>query len=201
MLKEILDKHGSDKSSKHQYHLVYENEFKKFRNEKINLLEIGILGGSSLKTWLDYFPNANIYAIDILDKNQVEVLGNSRISYLQHDSTNKNLTNEVKKWNVEFDIIIEDGLHTPDANQQTFENLIDFLKPNGSYYIEDFFPMHLMNENDFSTDSGKWLLKNKHWSVEKVEKFLSSIVKFNFEVFDNRHLTNEQDSFIIKIKK
>jgi len=201
MLKEILDKHRSDKSSKHQYHLVYEKEFQNFKNKKINILEIGILGGSSLKTWLEYFPNANVYAIDILDKSQVEILNDPRIFYLQHDSTDKNIMEEVKKWNVEFDIIVEDGLHTPEANQRTFENLFDFLKSGGSYYIEDFFPMHIMTDSDFNTDSGKWLLKNKFWSTVEVEKVLNFISKFNFEIFDNRHLTNEQDSYIIKVTK
>ena len=200
MLKEILDKYGSDKSSKHQYHLIYEKEFQHIRNNKINLLEIGILGGSSLKTWLEYFPNAYIYCIDIIDKTSVEILSHPRISYLQHDSTDKKLKEQVKKWNTEFDMIIEDGLHTPAANQKTFENLYSFIKPGGSYYIEDFFPIHLMTKSDFETESGKWVLKNKNWSIEEVKKFLNFLSEFQFEMFDNRDITREQDSYIIKIK-
>ena len=39
----------------------------------------------------------------------------------------------------EFDIIIEDGLHTQSANISFFENSIHKLKKNGYYIIEDVY--------------------------------------------------------------
>ena len=45
---------------------IYENYLDKFlSNERLNLLEIGILGGSSLKMWREYFPKATILGADI----------------------------------------------------------------------------------------------------------------------------------------
>ena len=45
---------------------MYHRHFKKFRGKAINLLEIGLLGGGSLKMWRKYFGNkANIYGVDI----------------------------------------------------------------------------------------------------------------------------------------
>lgn len=201
MLESLFKKYNSDKGSKHHYHLVYDNDFKELRNKKINFLEIGILGGASLKTWLEYFPNASIYAIDIISKDSVEILNNQRITYLQHDSTDDKIIDEIEKWGVNFDIIIEDGLHTPTANKKTFENLYRFLNIDGNYYIEDFFPIHLMNKDDYKTKSGQWVKENENWSVEQVNSFISFISNFNYETFDNRKLTSEQDSFIFKIKK
>jgi D-glycero-alpha-D-manno-heptose-7-phosphate kinase len=39
----------------------YEQKFKDLRFEKINILEIGFLIGSSVFSWLEYFENAKIY--------------------------------------------------------------------------------------------------------------------------------------------
>ena len=36
-----------------------------------------------------------------------------------------------------FDLIIDDGLHTNEANIKLFEESFKFLKPNGIYIIED----------------------------------------------------------------
>jgi cephalosporin hydroxylase len=201
MLKEILNKHGSDKGKKHHYDLIYEKDFLSLKNQKINLLEVGILGGSSLKTWLEYFPNANIYAIDIIDKDSVEILNHPRIKYLKYDSTDKNIVKEIQKWKVNFDIIIEDGLHTPIANQRTFENFWPFLNDKGTYYIEDFFPLDIMTDLDYSSKSGKWVRKNPDWNIEGVNNFLKFISNYSFETFDNRAISLEQDSFIFKITK
>lgn len=202
MLKELFKKYNSDKGFKHHYDKVYDVDFLNLKNKKINLLEIGILGGSSIKTWLEYFPNATIYAIDILPKDSVEILNNNRVRYLQHDSTDANIIDLVKQWNVQFDIIIEDGLHTPSANLNTFKNLIPFLKKDCYYYIEDFFPLHLMSDTDFDSKCGKFLKKKENvWNLKEVNNFLNYISKYNYKIYDHRSISQKQDSFIFKILK
>ena len=44
---------------------IYEKYFSVFKSKKINILEIGIDDGGSLKLWRKYFPNANIVGMDI----------------------------------------------------------------------------------------------------------------------------------------
>lgn len=44
-----------------------------------------------------------------------------------------------------FDIIIDDGLHTTDANINLFRNSFDKLKKNGIYIIEDIHNLELNN--------------------------------------------------------
>ena len=63
-LEQILNLYGSDKSTKHYYHTIYEPYFEKIRYDKINILEVGILDGKSMLAWLEYFPNAEIYGIE-----------------------------------------------------------------------------------------------------------------------------------------
>ena len=43
---------------------VYEEYFSTYRNEKINLLEIGVAHSGSIRLWNDYFKDAQIYGID-----------------------------------------------------------------------------------------------------------------------------------------
>ena len=66
----ILDRisiaRGTDKSSIcHNYCNKYEKYFPFKRYEKLNILEIGVLDGQSLRVWKEYFFNSNILCIDI----------------------------------------------------------------------------------------------------------------------------------------
>ena len=47
------------------YFDIYEQYLAPMKNEPINLLEIGVLGGKSLRVWADYFPKAKIFGLDI----------------------------------------------------------------------------------------------------------------------------------------
>ena len=201
MLRSIFNSNYCLKGKMHSYDIFYEKEFEKNRLEPLNILEIGIFKGASANSWIEYFPNANYYCVDIKIKEEAKkILDHPRITYLELDSTTS-ITHEKKFKDLLFDIIIDDGLHTPEGNQKTFENFFPLLKNNCCYYIEDFFPIHLMSKSDYETRSGQWVKENKNWTLEKVNNFLNFISKYNFEIFDNRHLTKEQDSFIFKIKK
>ena len=72
-LDEIFNANGTDKGSQfgcpgyapHNLGPVYEEAFAPLRLEPIKLLEIGVQGGASIKSWLEYFPSAQIYGIDL----------------------------------------------------------------------------------------------------------------------------------------
>ena len=52
----------TDKSSKyHNYTKYYEKYFEKYLNENINLLEVGVANGCSLKLWEKYFKKGIIF--------------------------------------------------------------------------------------------------------------------------------------------
>ena len=46
---------------------IYSNYFKDYRDKEINLLEIGVDKGDSLKIWRKYFTKAKICGIDIVN--------------------------------------------------------------------------------------------------------------------------------------
>lgn len=143
-LRDMFDKHGSDKGSKkHKYDRCYEEFFEPVRNDEINLLEIGCFKGDSTAAFREYFPNGNIYTIDIFERHtaeSIDVLKQDRVHWLKHDTMHAGLPHAIRKtWgpDIQFDFIIDDGAHWPIANRLTFENCFDFLKEGGSYFIED----------------------------------------------------------------
>lgn len=131
-LYELGLKYDTDKSTKHLFTVVYDIYFNELREQNINLLEIGILNGSSLKCWNEYFKNANIYGADIKD-----------CSMYDSDKIKTFITNQLKVEELMLlpknnDIIIDDGGHTMEQQQITFKTLfLDNLKSGGIYIIED----------------------------------------------------------------
>ena len=57
----------------------------------------------------------------------------------------------------------------------TFENFIDFLKPTGSYYIEDVW---MLNRNN--NMSHYWVKKHPNdFTMEKYKQLIESLTKLN----------------------
>ena len=142
-LNSIFIQNGCDKGTKHTYSKVYEKDMEKFRNEKINLCEIGIFKGASIASWLEYFPNATIYGVDTFQRinpEEIEVLQNPRVKWLIADSLKAGVGIKIQKeWgDVKFDFMIDDGLHTPEANALTFQNFSPFLKKCGILLMSCF---------------------------------------------------------------
>lgn len=57
------EKYKTDKFN-HGYTKVYYEVMKDFRNEYVDIFEIGIFFGASIKMWEEFFPNGRIYGID-----------------------------------------------------------------------------------------------------------------------------------------
>ena len=150
-LTEIIDLYGSDKNLSN-YTPKYEEVFEPIRNEKFSMLEIGIgtiipgvqssmvntsvpnyKPGASLRSWQEYFKNAMIYGGDIQFDTQFE---EDRIKTFLFDSTSK-FECDVALEDMKFKIIIDDGLHTAEAQISTFNNLYERLENGGYYVIED----------------------------------------------------------------
>src|ERR671910_2135449 len=63
--------------SQHNYTELYERLLFDRKDDRITVFEIGVAEGGSLAMWQSYFPNARIFAIDILDKSQ---FNNARVT-------------------------------------------------------------------------------------------------------------------------
>ena len=203
-LKELFDKYECDKSLKHGYDTVYQKLFEPLQDKEINILEVGIFKGASTSALYEFFPKANIYALDIFVRTSakdVKILREDRCHWLKADSTNPSVRSQIKLAfpNVRFDIIIDDGLHTPKANAQTFENLRPLLKEGGSYIIEDVWPLERMTSEQLQHP---WLKRYpERYNNLDNEMFLTTLDKSGLKItrHDLRKKTSEPDSYIIEL--
>ena len=114
---------------------IYEDYFDPIKDKNLNVLEIGINNGGSLKLWKKYFKNSKIFGLDIDPrcKAYAEENVNVHIGSQGDEETISKLVGDAKT----FDIIIDDGLHTYKANKTFFENSYTQLSDTGIFIIED----------------------------------------------------------------
>ena len=189
----LANKYGSDKGTvygdKHNFTETYEKYFKSFKDKKINILEIGINDGSSLKMWYEYFPNATIYGIDIDDKSQ---FNNERINCIVVDQSKKeSLAEFSKNINLTFDIIIDDGSHHISDQQLTFGYLFPLLKSNGIFVIEDLHtslcePNKMLygrplENNEDKTNTTLYYLQNNSYEIQNLTQDQNNYIKENLK--------------------
>jgi hypothetical protein len=149
-LDEIGLKFGTDKASNSNNFLeFYERFFCKRRFEKLKILEIGVLGGSSLRTWEEYFPNAKIIGLDISLEAKKEESQRIKIEILDQSDTFQ-LSKYAEDKN--FDIIIDDGSHVWGHQIKTLRILFPILNPLGIYIVEDLDTSYGKYYRDYSGD-------------------------------------------------
>lgn len=104
--------------------------------------------GASLRAWRDFFPNATVIGADI-DRNIL--FEEDRILTFYVDQTDQSAIAEM--WRQislkDFDLMIDDGLHTFDAGICLFENSISMLSSWGMYVIEDVEMPDLLRYKQF----------------------------------------------------
>lgn len=152
-LSDLCREHKTDKCPHyHNYVELYGTMFNPVRNQAERVLEIGVLNGDSVRMWEEYFPKAQIFGIDIQDTSEHET---ERIRTFVADQANrKQLSQFIKKYGGEFDIIIDDGGHSMEQQQVSFGFFFPYLRPGGIYVIEDihtsfpeFYPGYGVDED------------------------------------------------------
>jgi hypothetical protein len=148
-LKELYNYYGSDKAQFHDYHLLYGSLLSEPASVTA-LLEIGLgtnntrllsnMGrrgrpGSSLRAFRDFLPAAQIYGADI---DRQILFSEERIKTFFVDQTDPaSLAALAGLVGGQFDLIIDDGLHSPNANLAVLGFGLDKLKAGGWLVIED----------------------------------------------------------------
>ena len=132
----IGHRHGTDKITHHGYHRYYPRFLDYYRSMiGVSMIEIGIDQKKSLLTWLEYFPNAFIYGIDI----RVASSG-PRHKIFRADQSNAVELESIIKNEISHPVffIVDDGSHIPEHQIASFNYLFsNTLMPGGVYIIED----------------------------------------------------------------
>lgn len=127
------------------YMPIYEKFFESMRGNPImNLLEIGVHEGASLRMWADYFlVGSSILGVDMfLTDKAIEGAGRDSYSLMGCDGS-RDFHMILGKW----DIIIDDGSHIGTEQLGSFNGLWDSLKPGGYYVVEDLFASYDLTWN------------------------------------------------------
>jgi hypothetical protein len=148
-LTRLAIKHGTDKWGAHFYTPLYHSLLLPLRNRAIRLLEIGVggsefqtIGGASLAMWAEYFPYGLFTGIDIAEKR---LTLDPRIKLFRGSQDDPIFLKDVCAERGPFDVIIDDGSHTPKHVVASFNILFPSLLDGGLYVIEDmqtaFWPL------------------------------------------------------------
>jgi Methyltransferase domain len=170
------------------YFEVYDRHFSRFRNRKINILEIGISHGGSLEMWNDYFHgNATIYAVDI--NPECKKFENDYTRVLIGSQEDKKFLQKLNMELPSLDILIDDGGHSMKQQIMTFEHLYDKVKEDGVYLIEDlhtsflkFYGGGYKKSRTFIEYSKNFIDKLHAWHTKKipVDNFVKSTHSLHF---------------------
>lgn len=148
-LDEIFCEHGTDKGSKHPYGIghdyapAYQRVFEPIRFDPLSMLEIGIGGGESVKSWLEYFASGKVFGIDITantnEWNTPESSPTPRYRFQQGDQSDPTMWKcAFANWGItSLDVIIDDGSHNNTDIIAAFGAAWQTINPGGLYCIED----------------------------------------------------------------
>jgi hypothetical protein len=148
-LSELFKSYGSDKSTRHNYYKIYSCLLQEL-GEPQKILEIGLgtnyvdvvstMGkngrpGASLRSFRDFTENAKVYGADF--DNRI-LFSEERIQTYFVDQTNMDTFTELSQ-NVgsDFDLMIDDGLHSPNANLNSLYFFLKNIKVGGFAVVED----------------------------------------------------------------
>lgn len=147
-----MTKCGSDKGRSNNYTPLYSALFKDRCDKPLRVFELGLgsnnvdvlsnmgvfgVPGASLRGWRQLLPHAFVYGADI-----------DRRILFEEDRIKTFYCNQLDRFSIRelwshpdlrggMDIIIEDGLHTLEANISFLEESLDHLRPGGIYITED----------------------------------------------------------------
>jgi hypothetical protein len=137
-LEEFFDSHteGPGLHKWRHYFEPYHRHLSRFCGTQCAMLEIGVYGGGGLSMWRDYLgKGARIFGVDIdptckrLEKDGTKIFIG--------DQANPDFWNAFLKEAPEFDIVLDDGGHTPRQQITTLEWLLPAVKPGGVFVCED----------------------------------------------------------------
>lgn len=183
-LEEIVDNSKTDKNTTHSYLPLYQKLLENKKETAKNVLEVGIYNGGSIKLWNDFFVNANVYGLGIMNIENVweGIKNNDKI--ILHTSTDAyNETffiNHFLNKNIQFDFMLDDGPHSLESMKQFIKLYSQVMTDDGILIIED-------------VQSWDWIDILTNEVPENLKQFI--------KVYDLRVIKNRYDDIVFTIDK
>jgi hypothetical protein len=175
---DLADNSRTDKNTVHSYLPLYQDLLIHKKESALNVLEIGIYQGGSIKLWHDFFTNSTVYGLDIMPIDSVwDTLKNNEKIVLQSCDAYDNVD---KFKSIKFDFMLDDGPHT----------LLSMIK-----FIKMYTPL--------MTDDGLFVIEDVQ-SIEWIDILKESVpdhLKQFIKVYDLRQNKNRYDDIVFTIDK
>lgn len=187
-LVQLVDNSRTDKNSLHNYLGLYDALLCKKKLSAKNILEIGIgHHAGSVKLWYDYFVNANIHGIDIMNldgfENNLEHIKEfDRIQlFTSVDAYNGDyfILNILSR-DIKYDLIVDDGPHTLESMIKFLTMYRYVLADDGIMIIED--------------------IQSIDWIPILLQQIPDNLKKY-VDVYDLRGISGRYDDIILVINK
>jgi hypothetical protein len=181
-LETLADNTRTDKNTTHSYLPLYENLLMGKRKSAKNVLEVGIYQGGSIKLWSDYFGNATVHAIDIMDDGNVweAIKHNKKIMLYTSSDAYCNEFFTANFSNLKFDVLLDDGPHTLESMKSFIKLYSQIMANDAILIIED-------------VQSWDWIELLKNEVPENLKRFI--------KVYDLRPNKKRYDDIVFTINK
>jgi hypothetical protein len=184
MLSALADNSRTDKNTAHSYLDLYQSLLAPKKHSAKIVLEVGIHRGGSTKLWYDFFPNATVHALDILDSNEIPDDLKNKDRIVLHTSTNAYDETFFKKTfldkNIKCDFMLDDGPHTLESMKEFIRLYSQLMTDDGILIIED-------------VQSIEWLPQLTEIVPEHLKKYIKT--------YDLRNNKGRYDDIVFTINK
>lgn len=165
---------GTDKEWRHKYVSTFYNErFEKYKDQPVNLLEVGTGHGGSLIMWSDYFEHGSIFGVDVNDYTDPIIKTYPRIKTSLRDGYTREFADSLPG----LDIAIDDGPHTLPSFIKFIDIYLPKVKKDGVLIIEDI-P-----------------------DIEYTKTLAEKVPGYNYEILDTREIANLFDNIMFVVWK
>ena len=123
---------STDKQTHHNYLQTYEELFCKWKNEAINVLEVGVYKLGSLRLFEEYFTKANIIGYDNQAYEGSVPLNRAQVIIEDFYSSNRELP--------PLHIALDDGPHDINSQLAFVRKVWPYMVPGGILIVEDIMP-------------------------------------------------------------
>lgn len=120
----------------HNYLPYYWMHLRDIRQQVKKVCEIGLQNEASIKMWEEFFPNAEIFGIDI-DPKCAKFSGDRRRVFIGDQGDRQFLNQFVEEIGGGLDVVIDDGSHLVEHQLTSFEMLFPAMSSHGIYAMED----------------------------------------------------------------
>jgi hypothetical protein len=210
VLHEIGTRHHTDKADDHHtwrgesYLDIYARHLPP-RDFVMNLLEIGVLGGRSLRMWREYYPGSLIYGIDIDPECMKHHDPKNNIFVAIGSQNDRDFLTEVVQ-NVQPFVVIDDGSHIVSHMLTAFKAIWPHVPSGGIYCIEDLANTHADWHTGRMGMVGRWpgMQLNPDWQDvaagrEPLDAWLKQqMYRLDLGIGDIRSITYEHMMVLIR---